>query len=317
MRTRHTYVSPHIAKGIAHNSHDEYLKLTTETGPQSCRGLSSATAAQGSSSTVTRAIQMLNDLSCSVSVVRQGDQTILKLGGGDSLMRHAMQGLHILIRGDVGLGGLREDIPNAEADLCKCDNQFQRPCRNWVMYEALTGHTMCPAASVTFIGAFDDQYKNRAARLGRLAYTEVLAGRNLLMLLGGWGMHNGLQAKPIFQDLILPVWKEVQKAFKPVASVQSTADSNGPRLHNAKLLCVGVTAVQSNLPEQYKIKQNNWKVQQYNSDLARLCSSIGIPFFDPFALSLNASSFDGIHYGLQVNVLRAQLLLNFIARVKW
>ena len=37
-----------------------------------------------------------------------------------------------------------------------------------------------------------------------------------------------------------------------------------------------------------------------------------LPYFDTFAITANATSFDGMHYGLGVNMLKAQLLLNYI-----
>jgi hypothetical protein len=44
-----------------------------------------------------------------------------------------------------------------------------------------------------------------------------------------------------------------------------------------------------------------------------MCWSIGLPFFDTFAATSHASSFDGLHYGMDVNLLKAQLLVSFLA----
>ena len=54
---------------------------------------------------------------------------------------------------------------------------------------------------------------------------------------------------------------------------------------------------------------------RYNSQYHKLCSGLGIPFFDTFGLTANASSFDGIHYTLGVNLLKAELLLNLVSEM--
>lgn len=59
------------------------------------------------------------------------------------------------------------------------------------------------------------------------------------------------------------------------------------------------------------------QVTEYNSLMRRLCQAHGIPFFDTFAVTYNQTSFDGSHYELRVNVLKAQLLLNVIAETDW
>ena len=58
---------------------------------------------------------------------------------------------------------------------------------------------------------------------------------------------------------------------------------------------------------------SHWQVQTYNSALRQMCEDIGLPFFDTFAATSRAPSFDGLHYGMDVNLLKAQLLVNFLA----
>ncbi len=54
-------------------------------------------------------------------------------------------------------------------------------------------------------------------------------------------------------------------------------------------------------------------MRTFNRQLQLKCASHGLPYFDTFGITANATSFDGIHYGLDVNVLKAQLLLNYIS----
>ena len=46
--------------------------------------------------------------------------------------------------------------------------------------------------------------------------------------------------------------------------------------------------------------------------MRRMCGKHGLPFFDTVPITAGAASFDGLHYGMDVNLLKAQLLLNFL-----
>ena len=48
-----------------------------------------------------------------------------------------------------------------------------------------------------------------------------------------------------------------------------------------------------------------------------MCTKMRLPYFDTFAIKAGATSFDGMHYGLGVNMLKAQLLLNYIREQMW
>ena len=46
--------------------------------------------------------------------------------------------------------------------------------------------------------------------------------------------------------------------------------------------------------------------------MRRMCGEQGLPFFDTVPVTATAKSFDGLHYGMDVNLLKAQLLLNYL-----
>ena len=54
----------------------------------------------------------------------------------------------------------------------------------------------------------------------------------------------------------------------------------------------------------------------YNHAMHLLCNKHGVPFFDTYAITQNLTSFDGIHYGMLPNLLKAQLLLNFLSELR-
>ena len=80
------------------------------------------------------------------------------------------------------------------------------------------------------------------------------------------------------------------------------------------VLSHAVHSLQDNVLAKYRENMNNRRVSQYNTLMARLCrqSSPSIPFFDTFSITAQSDSFDGVHYGFKVNLLKAQLLLSMI-----
>lgn len=74
---------------------------------------------------------------------------------GDSITRHFMHAAQLLIRGDLSLGALREDLPVNVSQGCTCDRQFAiKSCRQWILKDtrSLTNTALpCPAARVVYI----------------------------------------------------------------------------------------------------------------------------------------------------------------------
>ncbi len=54
------------------------------------------------------------------------------------------------------------------------------------------------------------------------------------------------------------------------------------------------------------------QVHDYNHLMNKLCREAGLHTFDTYALTQNATSMDGLHYRQSINVLKAQLLLNYV-----
>lgn len=120
-------------------------------------------------------------------------------------------------------------------------------------------------------------------------------GGRSFIILGGYGLHNLLQAKPVFNSLVKPLWSLIQPLAKDVG-----------------MIVLGVHSLQDNVLEQHRENMNNKRVVQYNTLMARLCRQLPVPFFDTLYITSQSDSFDGVHYGFRVNALKAQLLLSVI-----
>ena len=65
-------------------------------------------------------------------------------------------------------------------------------------------------------------------------------------------------------------------------------------------------------PVAFSKDQNNHAISHYNQKMKEFLKPLGIPVFDVFHLTLGVKSYDGTHFGVGVNMMKAQLLLNFL-----
>ena len=65
-------------------------------------------------------------------------------------------------------------------------------------------------------------------------------------------------------------------------------------------------------PKQFLKTQGNGMITHQNKLMDEICQRLDIPVLSTYDMTLGAFSFDGGHYGMQVNVLRSHLYLNYI-----
>ncbi|KAG1679122.1 hypothetical protein FOA52_000477 [Chlamydomonas sp. UWO 241] len=231
---------------------------------------------------------------------------------GDSVTRHFMHGMQLVVRGDYRAGAMRNDagVPPNETHVCTCNRQFARKeCRPYILKDTrhVEPNQACPNARVVYFGA---------TKKDEINVTEVSdfvnSQERALLLIGGWGLHDSLRAKPVYYDLVARLHERVKHS------------------RSVKTLCVGVHATQDNMPAEFLPFQNNGKVKDYNGVLQRLCLQRHVRFFDTFELTHSAPAIDGVHYGIEgvrkhsapaidgehngieINVLKAHLLLSYV-----
>ena len=56
----------------------------------------------------------------------------------------------------------------------------------------------------------------------------------------------------------------------------------------------------------------NDRIVRFNLSMEKYLSVHGIPVFDTFSLTSGVRSIDGTHFGMGLNMVKAQLFLNFL-----
>jgi hypothetical protein len=92
--------------------------------------------------------------------------------------------------------------------------------------------------------------------------------------------------------------------------VDAVAASNG----GVRILCLTMHSPQANKPKIWAA-QGPDAVRLWNVKLTSFCKNYGADVLDSAALTENATSYDGTHFGANVNFILAQSLFNFLADV--
>lgn len=219
---------------------------------------------------------------------------------GSSLMRHMNNGFNILLTGNAVNSTHRPNSNPIESQDCTCELQFN------------DGHIVDDEGIVHGNSAAQNIMKCRDLTLSdsdELA-TPVCPGQDIhthfawtmeksrsnrtLYVLGGQGLHTDFNLTKFEDDYVKPAIK--------IAS----------RERGDAIICVTTHSQGPNRPVKYISKQGNPNVIIYNAGLRSLCERHGFPVLDFFHVTKNTTTWDGIHFGLAPNVLKAQILLNWM-----
>ena len=102
--------------------------------------------------------------------------------------------------------------------------------------------------------------------------------------------------------------EKVQKyIMEPVLEIKKSSGSVWPYI-----LWISVLAHGSLKDTYYNIPSHNYRVTRFNLDMDEYLSAFGIPVFDTLNLTRGVRSIDGTHFGIGINIMKAQLFMNFI-----
>ena len=238
--------------------------------------------------TSKQACQLLSERVSSLSLI------------GDSLVRHFHNALLILFTDDRETGSLIKDLNKSDKELCSGEMQFvdggKAVCHGKTAQSILQLSTgkFCQGQH-KFLYCFHEFYNLAKADL---ALNEVRANlhKNNSVVAIGVGYHMGLNAAKVLNGYLKPILqlKEKERSHWPLI-VWLTTHAHG-----------------SLKPVQYLPAQSNDVISRFNKDMRAFLEPVGVPVFDTFYLTLGVHSYDGTHYGIGVNMIKAQLFLNFL-----
>lgn len=221
---------------------------------------------------------------------------------GDSITRQLQQGIFTVLTGQYTFGGVPKLHPD-EMARCVCEDGYRHPCRE-ATYSSFTGQgtLVCPTwihstyVATGFVLSSVPYFEEHMSEVKGSLYVANQHHKGAVLVLG-LGLHDGLHAEYV-----------IEKVYEPMAA-------EARRYGNVRIFCLMFPAPDmEKKPVQYRESQGVRAVFEYNSKIRRWCYDRDFEPLELFAPSLNASSFDGTHFGLTTNALFGQLFLNTLAQ---
>lgn len=231
---------------------------------------------------------------------------------GDSLMRQLAQTIWMIILDDYANGATQHWHKSVDLEFCTGDNQFndvENKCRPLSMaYYKGPGGMFCKTWGhrnyVQFLEMYsyhgtDSSRKMFDANAMRVALNDSAYPRNIIVA-DMSALHYDLNFTRIIDEWGEPLMQEVGAAPGSTTVILSTVHHPQDALK----------------PEKYLESQRSSVVHMYNDKLRAWAAQKNVFVFDTFTATTNATSYDGTHYGLQINAILAQLLLNAIEQIQ-
>ena len=246
---------------------------------------------------------------------------------GDSLVRHLAQAVLTVLAGDyVGTTNAMTNSTDEGYQPCTCDAAYddgyivgepgaeQQPrrkyCREHVINEAFVGMVGTGVPFRLHMPSFCPEWgSTQHLCLPHWQNPGSCAGaidnwNNSALTTGVAYLSGGLHFPGLDESTVAAVFGDAARA------------QLAPRSY-------GVICGTLHSPEQWKKpavwqeKQSFAATRRFNELIARssACTKRGDAFFDPFAVTRNRTSIDGVHYAYATNILLAQLLLNSVGAV--
>ncbi|XP_071104508.1 uncharacterized protein [Haliotis cracherodii] len=211
---------------------------------------------------------------------------------GDSLLRHIYTGFLLLLSNNPFDGAIKTDAPKDIRKQCEGMDMFtEKNCRIWLKRYTF----VCNNSNYI---EMRDTYKAKDVGNFRGVAKQMINKQNTIIVLS-IGLHDQLNSKRVLQDFIMPVFrlKEKEKSSWPKL-IWSTIHSR------------------SHLIFRKDIHDHFKKTKEFNDIMTTHMIRHGVPVFDTFNMTHGVVSPDGTHYGSGINIMKAQMLLNFLQEIK-
>ncbi|KAI2605129.1 uncharacterized protein GGS25DRAFT_524639 [Hypoxylon fragiforme] len=237
---------------------------------------------------------------------------------GDSMLRHVIGALNILIREDLGYGGVTDwNFNEEEKQKCFCNNQFDvHDCSvqgifstaDVIEHDPLS--LVCPRIipewntdlrieQIVRYPAPEDEYQ----RLQK-AIDPNPSQRKAFVL--GHGLWNDLDVGQSLSwlDVVLDTIEAKTKARTRLRGRSSRV--------NLPVLLVTPNAAGDKKPDQWIVSQGNKALVRFEQAMAVEAAKRRIDHLGTWNMSIQATLYDGVHMDMRGNLLKAMMVINWL-----
>ncbi|KAI1500639.1 hypothetical protein F5X99DRAFT_231020 [Biscogniauxia marginata] len=244
---------------------------------------------------------------------------------GDSMLRHVMGALNVLIREDLGYGGVTDwNFNDEERRNCFCNNQFDvRDCSVQGIFStadvlkhdpmSLVCPRIIPHWSTDLRIEQMVRYpipKDEQQRLERAIDADP-ARRKAFVL--GHGLWNDLKVEQstAWTDTVLEAIEARLRLRMRLRSGGST-DRDGGGSNHLPVLLVTPNAAGDRKPDEWIVSQGNKALVRFERAMAAVAERRRIDHLGTWNMSVQATLYDGVHMDMRGNLLKAMMVLNWL-----
>ncbi|XP_071099495.1 uncharacterized protein [Haliotis cracherodii] len=212
---------------------------------------------------------------------------------GDSLMRHVYTAMLMVLSNNGVDGALKAGTPKDIHKQCTGMYAFtEKVCRAHIERQS----TFCDGrVSVNML-----EYYHLASATNFHRDFHSFLHKNKTVVLVGVGYHDSFDFERVFIEYIYPVIDMMKKNNALWPKVIWSANHKFGLLKSPKIP-----------------RQDNSRVEAFNKFMSEGLGKYDIPIFDTYNLTSGVMSTDGGHFGIGVNVMKVQMLLNYLLELKF
>ena len=241
---------------------------------------------------------------------------------GDSMMRHLTNALYILLRGDMAYGGITDwdvqEVPGTDIksrENCACEMQFAiHDCSNLVIkdYQWLVENSTSEE-QVTHLENFEMTY--------HVLNGYPLSDEDLFEITSAVRDPSNLPGKPYAFLLHHTLWNDVDTTAT-VSWLQQIQDhlihylpwlQDGSEPFHQLFMTTNAGGLSKSL--FHMATQSNAHLAQFERDIRPKVEELGIDFLGMFNMSVQSTQPDGTHASFGTNLLKAQMVLNWLDKL--
>lgn len=224
---------------------------------------------------------------------------------GDSLTRGIFDSLLMILRGDLAYGGLSSQLHPLQADQCSCEGAHRKKCRlataSWtdIDHTNMTSvwHAVQNECGVD-IELFHMYHHYADTGTVDAILNRLKENQDSQLFLGALPLHAHCQGCPKLDS-----GRTIANIMQPLLAEISPSRILFGLMHSHK---------NHKVPIEWRQGQDVADVLLYNQVMWQYCQSATVPVFDSYAATSNVSTLDGVHHTAAVNVIKAQVFLNYL-----
>ncbi|XP_077973097.1 uncharacterized protein LOC120338065 isoform X1 [Styela clava] len=232
---------------------------------------------------------------------------------GDSFVRKMSRGFILTLRSDPTYGFLLERYDDKFKELCVGVDQFYwTECRTGGgnILDMLVDKTPFCGPRTPLISI--NEYINHASANDFLSLVKKLAGKVGSVILLGQGGHDGCKSKVTINKFLSAAIDYLEDYYKNSDKI-NTQFGNFIKVRRWPHIIFMYPDSNGILkPKAYHAANGNIVCKQFSKEMKVYCDAHNIPVLDFYSLTSGVHSYDGAHHGLGANIMKVQLLLNYL-----